>query len=161
MMNVGNPDEAFRLSLLPNDGVGLARIEFIIATAIRVHPMALLHSERARRPGDASGDRPRCTARLRRQAREFFVDRLAEGVAMIAAAFYPEGRHRPALATSRRTSTPSLIGGAALRAVEENPMLGFRGASRYYDPRYREGFALECRAMRHVREDDGARRTSS
>jgi pyruvate,water dikinase len=152
MMNVANPAEAFSLSFLPNDGVGLARLEFIISTHVRVHPMALL------RPGqiaDAKERREieRLTAGYTDKG-QYFVDRLAEGVAMIAAAFWPKDVI-VRLSDFKTNEYAGLLGGAAFEPKEENPMLGFRGASRYYDDRYREGFALECRAMRKVREDMG------
>jgi pyruvate, water dikinase len=152
MMNVANPAEAFSLSFLPNDGVGLARLEFIIGTYVRAHPMALLH------PGQISDGRQRreierLTAGYADKG-QYFVDRLAEGVAMIAAAFWPKDVI-VRLSDFKTNEYAGLLGGAAFEPKEENPMLGFRGASRYYDDRYREGFALECRAMRKVREEMG------
>jgi pyruvate,water dikinase len=152
MMNVANPAEAFALSFLPNDGVGLARLEFIIGTHIRAHPMALLHLERvqdrrARREIDA-------LTRGYADKGQYFVDRLAEGVGMIAAAFWPKDVI-VRLSDFKTNEYAGLLGGAAFEPKEENPMIGFRGASRYYDERYREGFALECRAMRKVREQMG------
>jgi pyruvate,water dikinase len=152
MMNVANPAEAFSLSFLPNDGVGLARLEFIIGTHIRAHPMALLHPERIG------------TLKERREIDEltrgytdkgqYFVDRLAEGVAMIAAAFWPRDVI-VRLSDFKTNEYAGLLGGGAFEPKEENPMIGFRGASRYYDGRYREGFALECRAMQKVRTEMG------
>jgi pyruvate,water dikinase len=152
MMNVANPAEAFSLSFLPNDGVGLARLEFIISTHVRAHPMALLRPEqisdsRQRR------DIERLTSGYADKG-QYFVDRLAEGVAMIAAAFWPKDVI-VRLSDFKTNEYAGLLGGAAFEPKEENPMLGFRGASRYYDERYREGFALECRAMRKVREEMG------
>jgi pyruvate,water dikinase len=152
MMNVANPGEAFSLSFLPNDGVGLARIEFIIGTHIRAHPMALLHPERVedwktRREIEA-------LTRGYVDKGQYFVDRLAEGVAMIAAAFWPKDVI-VRLSDFKTNEYAGLLGGTAFEPKEENPMIGFRGASRYYDERYREGFALECRAMRKVREEMG------
>jgi pyruvate,water dikinase len=152
MMNVGNPDEAFALSLIPNDGVGLAREEFIITSSIKVHPMALLDYEHLDDPG-AKAEIDRLTAGYADKPR-FFVDKLAEGVAMIAAAFYPKDVI-VRLSDFKSNEYANLIGGRAYEPAEENPMLGFRGASRYYDPRYRAGFALECRAMRKVRDEMG------
>jgi len=152
MMNVANPAEAFSLSMLPNDGVGLARLEFIIGTHVRVHPMALLHPERV-----ADANERREIERLASgyaDKGQYFVDRLAEGVAMIAAAFWPKDVI-VRLSDFKTNEYAGLLGGAGFEPREENPMLGFRGASRYYDPRYREGFALECRAMRKVRDDMG------
>lgn len=152
MLNVGNPEEAFALSFLPNDGVGLAREEFIITTSIKVHPLALLDYDRL---DDAAlqADIDRLTAGYTDKA-QFFVDRLAQGVAMIAAAFYPK-EVIVRLSDFKSNEYAGLLGGRRYEPHEENPMLGFRGASRYYDPRYREGFALECRAMQKVRAEMG------
>jgi pyruvate,water dikinase len=152
MMNVANPAEAFRLSFLPNDGVGLAREEFIVSNHIRLHPLALLdypHIEDAA----AKAEIERITAGYDDKP-QFFVDKLAEGIAMIGAAFYP----RPVIvrfSDFKSNEYANLVGGRRYEPVEENPMLGFRGASRYYDPRYREGFALECRALKKVRGEMG------
>jgi pyruvate,water dikinase len=152
MMNVGNPDEAFGLSFLPNDGIGLARMEFIINTAIKIHPMALLEYDRL--------DDVSLKAEIDRLAAgysdkpQFFVDRLAEGVAMIAAAFYPKDVI-VRLSDFKSNEYANLVGGRRYEPAEENPMIGFRGASRYYDPRYRDAFALECRAMKKVRDEMG------
>jgi pyruvate,water dikinase len=147
MLNVGNPDNAFQLGQLPSAGVGLARIEFIVSAHIGIHPMALLHPERV----DAAA-RVAIAARLAGAAGPgYFVDRLASGVARIAAAFWP----RPVIVRFSDFKTneyANLLGGSAFEPVEANPMIGFRGASRYYDPRYREAFALECAAIRQVRE---------
>ena len=152
MLNIGNPDQAFRLAALPNDGVGLARIEFIIANAVRAHPMALLHPDRVT---DAV-TRAEIAALVRGHAggADYFVDRLAEGVAVIAAAFHPKDVI-VRLSDFKSNEYAGLLGGRDFEPVEENPMLGFRGAYRYAHPRYREAFALECRAMRRVREDMG------
>jgi pyruvate,water dikinase len=149
MMNVANPAEAFSLSFLPNDGVGLARLEFIIGTHVRAHPMALLHPERISDPKQRR-EIERLTAGYADKG-QYFVDRLAEGVAMIAAAFWPKDVI-VRLSDFKTNEYAGLLGGAAFEPKEENPMLGFRGASRYYDPRYRDGFGLECRAMRKVRD---------
>jgi pyruvate,water dikinase len=149
MMNVANPAEAFSLSFLPNAGVGLARLEFIIGTYVRAHPMALLHPERISDPKQRR-EIERLTAGYADKG-QYFVDRLAEGVGMIAAAFWPKDVI-VRLSDFKTNEYAGLVGGAAFEPREENPMLGFRGASRYYDERYREGFALECRAMRKVRE---------
>jgi pyruvate, water dikinase len=152
MMNVGNPEEAFRLSFLPNDGVGLAREEFIISTYIKVHPMALLDYDRL---DDAAvrAEIDRLTAGYLDKP-QFFVDKLAQGVAMIAAAFHPKDVI-VRLSDFKTNEYANLVGGQRYEPSEENPMLGFRGASRYYDPRYRDGFALECRAMKKVRDEMG------
>jgi pyruvate,water dikinase len=149
MMNVANPAEAFSLSFLPNDGVGLARLEFIIGTHVRAHPMALLRPAQIADPKQRR-EIERLTVGYADKG-EYFVDRLAEGVAMIAAAFWPKDVI-VRLSDFKTNEYAGLLGGAAFEPKEENPMLGFRGASRYYDERYREGFALECRAMRKVRE---------
>ena len=151
MMNVGNPDLAFGLAALPNDGVGLARMEFIIAESIKTHPMALVHPERLSEADQEA------IARLTVQyatPSDFFVQRLAEGVATIAAAFYP----KPVvvrMSDFKSNEYASLLGGGVFEADEENPMIGFRGASRYAHPAYQEGFALECAAMKRVRDDLG------
>jgi len=152
MLNVGNPGEALRAAALPNDGVGLARIEFIIASAVKVHPLALLHPEGVKDPEA----RAAIAALTRGYADRalYFVDRLAEGVAMIAAAFYPKDVI-VRLSDFKSNEYAGLIGGRDFEPEEENPMLGFRGAFRYCHPRYREGFALECRAMRRVRDAMG------
>ena len=152
MMNVGNPQEAFGFSFIPNDGVGLAREEFIVSNYIKVHPLALIDYAKSYDPELkkqideltlAYDDKP-----------QFFVDKLAQGVAMIAAAFYPKDVI-VRLSDFKTNEYANLIGGKQYEPVEENPMLGFRGASRYYNPRYEAGFALECRAMKKVREEMG------
>jgi pyruvate,water dikinase len=152
MMNVANPDEAFRLSFIPNDGVGLARMEFVINNSIRIHPMALLNYESL---ADASVkvEIDNITAAYDDKP-QFFVDALAQGVAMIAAAFYPKDVV-VRMSDFKTNEYANLIGGKPYEPVEENPMIGFRGASRYYDPRYRDAFGLECRAMKKVREEMG------
>ncbi|BBX06819.1 phosphoenolpyruvate synthase [Mycolicibacterium aichiense] len=152
MINLGNPDLAFKTSFLPNDGVGLARMEFIISEYIRVHPMALLHPEKV---DDAEARRTidRLTQGYPDGA-AFFAERLSEGIGTIAAAFWP----KPVVVRMSDFKTneyASLVGGAGFEPSESNPMLGFRGASRYAHPAYAEGFALECRAMRRVREEMG------
>ncbi|HEX6925293.1 MAG TPA: phosphoenolpyruvate synthase [Longimicrobiaceae bacterium] len=154
MLNVGNPSEAFALSALPNDGVGLARLEFIIGSHVRTHPMALLYPKRVSKARERA-EIYRLTEGYP-DRRQYFVDRLAEGVAMIAAAFWPRDVI-VRLSDFKTNEYASLIGGRDFEPVEENPMLGFRGASRYYDDRYREGFALECRAMCKVRDEMGLR----
>jgi pyruvate,water dikinase len=151
-MNVGDPEQAFALATsIPNDGVGLARIEFIVTNTIRVHPMALLHPERLspedRRAVDA------ITVGYRDKP-AYFVDRLAEGVGMIAAAFYP----KPVvvrLSDFKSNEYARLIGGAPFEAHEENPMIGLRGAARYTHDSYAEAFALECQALARVRGEMG------
>ncbi len=152
MVNLANPDLAFRTSFLPNDGVGLARMEFIINQAIGIHPMALAHPERL---GDA-GTR----AEIQRRTRgydtpaAFFIERLSEGIGTIAAAFFP----KPVivrLSDFKTNEYAALLGGRDFEPQEENPMLGFRGASRYAHPEYADGFALECAALRRVRDEMG------
>jgi pyruvate,water dikinase len=152
MMNVGNPEEAFRLSFLPNDGVGLAREEFIISNSIKIHPKALLDYERLTDP-DVKDAIDRLTVGYADKPL-FFVERLAQGAAMIAAAFYPNDVIIR-MSDFKTNEYANLVGGQPYEPTEENPMIGFRGASRYYDERYRDGFALECRAMKQVRDDMG------
>ncbi len=152
MMNLGNPEEAFSLSMIPNDGVGLARMEFIINNYIKIHPMALVHPERIL--DEAVKKKINKLTAGYKNKEEYFVEKLAQGVGTIAAAFYP----KPVIVRMSDFKTneyASLIGGEYFEPDEENPMIGFRGASRYYDEQYREGFALECKAMKHVREDMG------
>ena len=151
MMNVGDPDHAFALSALPNDGVGLARLEFIINNHIGIHPMALVRYPHLQNPEVVREIERRIGEE---DPREFFVRRLAEGIARIAAAFYPN----PVIVRMsdfKSNEYAMLIGGHEFEPTEENPMLGFRGASRYYDERYREGFHLECLALQRVREEMG------
>jgi pyruvate, water dikinase len=152
MMNVGNPTEAFRLSFLPNDGVGLAREEFIISTFIKIHPMALIRFAELK-DAAAKAEIERLTAGYADKPL-FFVDKLAEGVAMIAAAFYPKDVI-VRLSDFKTNEYAGLVGGRDFEPSEENPMIGFRGASRYYDPRYRDAFRLECLALRKVRDEMG------
>jgi pyruvate,water dikinase len=152
MMNVGEPDNAFALSFLPNDGVGLARMEFIITNSIKVHPMALVHPDRVSDPAERA-EIERLTAHYAKPS-DFFVERLSEGIATIAAAFYP----KPVvvrLSDFKTNEYASLLGGRAFEPEEANPMLGFRGASRYAHPAYEAGFALECAALKRAREDLG------
>jgi pyruvate, water dikinase len=152
MVNLGNPDLAFKTSFLPNDGVGLARMEFIISESIKAHPLALIHPERVTDPQAREMiDR---LMRLYPDGETFFVERLSEGIGTIAAAFWP----KPVVVRMSDFKTneyASLVGGADFEPHEENPMIGFRGASRYAHPAYVEGFALECAAMKRVREQMG------
>jgi pyruvate, water dikinase len=149
MLILGNPEIAFRSSFLPNDGVGLARMEFVITEHIKAHPMALLHPDRVQDENER-----RALLELARNDRtpgDFFVRALAEGVGTIAAAFYP----KPVIVRMSDFKTneyAGLLGGRWFEAQEANPMLGFRGASRYVHPAYAEGFALECAAMKRARE---------
>lgn len=152
MMNVGNPEEALGLTAIPNDGVGLARMEFIIANHIKAHPLALLHCDELE--DELTKHKiAELTAQYENKA-EFFITKLAAGIGTIAAAFYP----KPVivrLSDFKSNEYANLLGGRQFEPKEENPMIGWRGASRYYDPRYREGFALECKAMKQVRDNMG------
>jgi pyruvate,water dikinase len=150
-MNVATPDQAFSFAQLPHSGVGLARLEFIIARQIGIHPKALLSPDT--QPAEV-------TRQIRERVaaygtpREFYVRTLVEGVATIAAAFYPE----PVIVRTsdfKSNEYANLVGGPAYEPEEENPMLGFRGASRYISPEFRECFDLECEALRYVRDDMG------
>ncbi|MGD8842593.1 MAG: phosphoenolpyruvate synthase, partial [Gammaproteobacteria bacterium] len=152
MINLGNPELAFQTCLLPNDGVGLARMEFIINEYIKAHPMALLHPERVEDEAERTALAKLITGHD--NARDYFVQRLSEGVGTIAAAFYP----KPVVVRMSDFKTneyASLLGGRWFEPKEANPMLGFRGAARYSHPAYAEGFALECAAMKQVREGMG------
>jgi pyruvate,water dikinase len=152
MLNLANPAAAFRWWRIPADGVGLARMEFVVSNHIKVHPMALVHFNDLR-DEQAKAEIAQLTASYDDKA-EYFVDRLSRGLGRIAATFCP----KPVIVRMSDFKTneyAGLIGGAAFEPKEENPMLGFRGASRYYSPRYREGFALECRAIRRLREQMG------
>ncbi|MBB5985753.1 phosphoenolpyruvate synthase [Sphingobium lignivorans] len=151
MLNIAEPSAAFQWWPLPAQGVGLARMEFIINNLIKAHPMALLHPERI---SDAHRRQIDALAKGFASPPDFFVETLARGIARLAAPFFPH----PAivrLSDFKTNEYAHLIGGSAFEPSEENPMLGFRGASRYYDDRYREGFALECRALKMAREAMG------
>lgn len=152
MMNIANPREAMRLSFLPNDGAGLVREEFIISNFIKIHPLALVYPERVVETRDILKIET-LTKQYTRKT-DYFVDKLAEGIGMIAAAFYPKDVI-VRLSDFKSNEYANLIGGSAFEPNEENPMLGWRGASRYYDPRYEEGFALECAGLRKVRNEIG------
>lgn len=152
MLNLANPSAAFRWWQIPADGVGLARMEFVISNFIRVHPMALLNYDRLR-DEDAKATIADLTRGYADKA-EYFVDRLARGLSRIAAMSHP----KPVIVRMSDFKTneyAGLIGGAEFEPKEENPMIGFRGASRYYSDAYRDGFALECRAIKRLREDMG------
>ncbi len=151
MMNLGNPDQAFSLAALPVDGIGLARMEFIISEYIKVHPMALKQPEKL---DDATREKIAALNIAYDNPVDFFIKTLAEGVATIAAAVYP----KPCVVRMSDFKTneyATLLGGTFFEPVESNPMLGFRGASRYTHPAYAEGFALECAAMKRVRDEMG------
>ena len=152
MINLGNPDLAFATSFLPNDGVGLARLEFIINEYIKAHPMALLHPEKI----DDKETRCRIESLTTgyESGADYFVRKLSEGVGTIAAAFWP----KPVVVRMSDFKTneyATLLGGAGFEPEEDNPMIGFRGAARYTHPAYAEGFGLECAAMKRVREEMG------
>ncbi len=152
MMNLGNPELAFKLSFLPNDGVGLARMEFIINEYIKVHPMALLHPEKIE--DEEARSQVLDMASGYGHPSDFFIEKLSEGVGTIAAAFYP----KPVvvrMSDFKSNEYASLLGGRWFEPKEDNPMIGFRGASRYTHPAYAEGFALECAAMKRVRDEMG------
>lgn len=152
MLNVANPAAAFRWWRLPANGVGLARMEFVISNAIKVHPMALVGFDHLIDP--VARKTIETLTRGYADKTEFFVDRLAEGLAKISASVFPE----PVIVRMSDFKTneyANLIGGSEFEPEEENPMLGFRGASRYYSPRYRDGFGLECRAIKRLRETMG------
>jgi pyruvate,water dikinase len=149
LMNVGNPEQAFSLASLPCDGVGLARLEFIIANHIKAHPLALIHFDELE--DEAVKAEIAELTKLHKDKPQFFVNKLARGIATIAAAFYP----KPVIVRMsdfKSNEYANLLGGRQFEPKEENPMLGWRGASRYYDPQYREAFALECQAMLKVRD---------
>ncbi|MEA3371273.1 MAG: phosphoenolpyruvate synthase [Campylobacterota bacterium] len=149
-MNIGNPAEAFKLSKMPNDGVGLARMEFIINHSIDAHPMALVELHKGNPVDDSEKINSFMTPHT--DAKEFFIDRLSEGISTIAAAFYP----KPVIIRTsdfKSSEYRNMPGGLKYEAVEENPMIGFRGASRYYDESYKEAFEWECQALKRVRDD--------
>ncbi|MEA5510774.1 phosphoenolpyruvate synthase [Crocosphaera sp. UHCC 0190] len=152
LMNVGNPEQAFSLAGIPCDGVGLARLEFIIANHIKAHPLALMKFDELE-DEDVKEQVTELTKRYDNKP-QFFVDKLARGIATIAAAFYP----KPVIVRMsdfKSNEYANLLGGQQFEPKEDNPMIGWRGASRYYDPMYREAFALECQAMKTVRDDMG------
>ncbi len=152
LMNVGNPEEAFGLSAIPCDGVGLARLEFIIANHIKAHPLALIHFDEL--VDESVKEEIAALTALYPHKPDFFTDKLAHGIATIAAAFYPN----PVIVRMsdfKSNEYANLLGGRQFEPKEENPMIGWRGASRYYDPNYREAYALECKALKRVRDEMG------
>lgn len=152
MLNLANPMTAYRWWRLPVDGIGLARMEFVVSNAIRAHPMALIHYDRLK-DKDAKQEVAKLTAGYENKP-DYFVDKLSRGLAALCAAVYP----KPAIIRMSDFKTneyAGLIGGKEFETFEENPMIGFRGASRYYSPRYEEGFALECRAIKQLRDNIG------
>jgi pyruvate,water dikinase len=152
LMNVGNPEQAFGLASIPCDGVGLARLEFIIANHIKAHPLALIHFDQLN--DELVKAQITELTKLYADKPQYFVDKLAHGVGMIAAAFYP----KPVvvrMSDFKSNEYANLLGGKQFEPKEENPMLGWRGASRYYDENYRDAFALECHALKRVRDEMG------
>jgi len=152
MMNLASPEQAFEQSFIPNDGVGLAREEFIINSYIKVHPLALLKFDQLKDEEVKNQIREITYGYKNRE--DFFVDKLAEGVGMIAAAFYPK-KVIVRLSDFKSNEYANLIGGAQFEPKEDNPMIGWRGASRYYSENYKEAFGLECKAMLKVRKEMG------
>ncbi|CZR49015.1 putative phosphoenolpyruvate synthase [Fusarium proliferatum ET1] len=152
MLNLANPSAAYRWWRLPVDGIGLARMEFVVSNVIRVHPMGLIHFDHLE--DEAAKKEIASLAAGYAYKPDYFVDKLASGLATLCSAVYP----KPAIIRMSDFKTNEyarLIGGAEFELKEENPMIGFRGASRYYSPRYKDGFALECRAVKKVREEMG------
>lgn len=152
MMILGDPDQAFRLSFVPNNGVGLMRLEFIINNSIKIHPMALVKFN-ILKDKKAKMDIEELTYQYNNK-QDYFIEKLSEAVAMIAAAFYPKDVI-VRMSDFKTNEYANLIGGQEFEPEEENPMLGFRGASRYYNPRYKDGFKLECEAIKVVRDEMG------
>lgn len=151
-MNVGNPAEAFNFAKMPNDGVGLARMEFIMNHSVDAHPMALVDMQKGNLVKDEDSIRSFMSPHT--DAKEFFLEKLSEGVSTIAAAFYP----KPVIIRTsdfKSNEYRNMPGGLKYEAVEENPMIGFRGASRYYDESYKEAFEWECEALKRARDDMG------
>jgi len=151
MMNLGEPDQAFRYSFIPNDGVGLAREEFIIANNIKVHPLALIGYKNL--PSGLKKKIDKLTVGYSNKTK-FFVEKLSEGIGKIGAAFYPN----PVIirfSDFKSNEYAELVGGKSFEPKEENPMLGWRGASRYYDPKFKKAFLLECQALKIAREKFG------
>ncbi|MAG91115.1 phosphoenolpyruvate synthase [Candidatus Woesearchaeota archaeon] len=152
MMNVGNPDSAFEFSFIPNDGVGLAREEFIISSYIKIHPLALIHYNKIK-DKKVKETIDELTFAYKNKI-DYFVEKLAQGVAMIGAAFYPKDVI-VRMSDFKSNEYANLIGGKEFEPKEENPMIGWRGASRYYAGNYREAFKLECLAMKKARDEMG------
>jgi pyruvate,water dikinase len=150
-MNLGEPDHAFALSFIPNDGVGLAREEFIIANSIKIHPLALLNYAKLSKKDKTKIDA--LTTGWDDKV-QFYVDKLAQGIGKIGSAFYPK-QVIVRFSDFKTNEYRSLVGGEAFEPQEENPMIGFRGASRYYDPKFKDAFVLECKAIKKVREEYG------
>jgi len=151
-MNVGNPAQAFNFAKMPNDGVGLARMEFVMSHSINTHPMALVNMQKGKSVKDEEDIRSFMLPYT--DAKEFFISKLCEGIGTIAAAFYPKS---VIIRTSDFKSNEyrNMLGGLEYESYEENPMIGFRGASRYYDESYKEAFEWECEALKILRDDMG------
>jgi pyruvate,water dikinase len=152
LINVGSPEEAFRLASLPCDGVGVARSEFIIINEVKVHPLALVHFDQLE--DNATKQEISALTHRYKHKPDYFVDKMAQGISMIAAAFYP----KPVIVRTsdfKSNEYANLIGGQQFEPSEENPMIGWRGASRYYDEKYREAYHLECKALKRVRDEIG------
>lgn len=152
MMNIGSPEHAFAYSMIPNDGVGLAREEFIINDHIKIHPLALLHFNKVKDEKTRAVIEGMTVGYKHKE--DYFVDKLTEGIALLAAAFYPKDVIIR-FSDFKSNEYANLIGGKQFEPVEENPMLGWRGASRYYSEEYQAAFALECRAFRRARDEMG------
>lgn len=151
-MNVGNPESAFNVAKLPNDGVGLARMEFIITNTVKAHPMALVERSRGKKVAEFKAIKVAMSGY--EDPKAFFIDKISEGVGMIAAAFYP----RPVIVRTsdfKSNEYKHMVGGKVYEMDEENPMIGFRGASRYYSEHYKEAFVWECEALKRVRDEMG------
>ena len=152
MMNVADPKRAFEFSFIPNEGVGLAREEFIINTFIKIHPLALMNFKKIK--DHSVKEKINELTHGYKNKVQFYIDKLAEGIAMLGAAFYPKDVI-VRFSDFKSNEYANLIGGKYFEPVEDNPMIGWRGASRYYDPNFRKAFALECKAIRKVREKMG------
>jgi pyruvate,water dikinase len=149
---LADPDKAFHLSFYPNDGVGLLRMEFIISNSIKIHPMALVKFDQIKNSEEKK--EIELLTKNYTDKKKYFIEKLSESIAMVAAAFYPK-EVIVRLSDFKTNEYAQLLGGAAFEPKEENPMLGFRGASRYYNDLYKEGFGLECEAIRTIRDDLG------
>ena len=152
MVNIGASDIAFKTSFLPQEGVGLARVEFILAEKVRIHPLALIHHDKIK-DKKIKSEINRLTLGYKNK-KDYFADKLTEGISQIASAFYP----KPVIvrfSDFKSNEYAQLIGGAPFEPEEENPMMGWRGASRYYDPKFKEAFLLECQALKRAREEFG------
>jgi pyruvate,water dikinase len=160
MMNVGTPENVFYHAQIPSDGVGLARLEFIIMSHIGIHPMALIEYEELKRRGEQDPKYARIVSEIDKRSSayvnkaDFFVEKLSLGIGKIASAFYPNDVI-VRLSDFKTNEYADLIGGELYEPKESNPMIGWRGASRYYDPRFKPAFELECRALKIVREEKG------